>query len=151
MNDLDFIMKTIELSKESVAIGGYPIGAVIVKNGEVISTGLSNGKLLCDPTSHAETAAIRDAGKILNKRNLDDVVLYTSLEPCVMCFTSCVWAYIPKIVFACSKNKVSAKYYEGSHDISNLNNSNRRKIELVHYKKLENQALNVITEWEKLR
>ena len=149
MNDKDFIKKTIELSQESVDVGGYPVGAIIVKNGKIISSGLSNGKNLCDPTSHAETAAIREAGKKLNKRNLDDVVLYSSLEPCVMCFASSFWAYIPRVVFACSRSKVSSDYYEGDHNIFELNNKGRRKIELVHFDELEQEALDVITEWEK--
>ena len=148
MNDRDYINKAIELSKESINVGGYPVGAVIVQNGEIISTGLSNGKQLCDPTSHAETAAIREAGKNLNKRNLDDVVLYSSLEPCVMCFTSSFWAYIPKIVFACSRDKVSAEYYEGNHNIFDLNKNGKREIELVHFRELEDKALEVITKWD---
>ncbi|MDC1205319.1 nucleoside deaminase [Candidatus Pacebacteria bacterium] len=148
MNDKDFIKKAIELSQESVDVGGYPVGSVIVKNGEIVSTGLSNGKNLCDPTSHAETAAIREAGKKLDKRNLDDVVLYSSLEPCVMCFASSFWAYIPKVVFACSRDKVSSDYYEGDHNIFELNNKGRRQINLVHFEELEQKALNVITEWE---
>ena len=150
MTDEDYIRTAIELAKDSVTIGGYPVGAIVVKNGEIISIGLSNGKQLCDPTSHAETAAIREASKKLNKRNLDDVVLYSSLEPCVMCFTSSFWAYIPKIVFACARNRVSADYYEGSHDIFELNKKNRRAIELIHFSKLEQEAFDVITEWEKI-
>jgi len=148
MTDRDFIQKAIELSKESVAIGGYPVGAIIVKDGEIVSTGFSNGKQLCDPTMHAETDAIRKAGKKLHKRNLDDVVLYSSLEPCVMCFTSSFWAYIPRVVFACGRDKVSSDYFEGAHNIFELNEASRRKIDLVHFEELENEALNVITKWE---
>ena len=149
MLDADFIKRAIELSQKSVEVGGYPVGAVIVQNGQIVSEGLSKGKQLCDPTSHAETAAIREAGKKLDKRNLDDVVLYSSLEPCVMCFASSFWAYIPKVVFACSRDKVSADYYEGEHNIFELNRKGRRVIELVHFGELEQEALEVITEWEK--
>jgi guanine deaminase len=148
MTDKDFIEKAIAASKESVALGGYPAGAVIVQSGSIVSTGFSNGKQLCDPTNHAETDAIRKAGQKLNKRNLDDVVLYTSLEPCVMCFTSSFWAYIPRIVYACSRDKVSGDYYEGAHDIFELNKLSRRKIDLIHFEALENEALDVIREWE---
>ncbi len=120
-----------------------------MQNGEIVSTGFSNGKQLCDPTNHAETDAIRKAGKKLNKRNLNDVVLYTSLEPCVMCFTSSFWAYIPRVVFACSRDKVSSDYYEGNHNIFELNKFGRRKIDLVHFNECEDEALDIITEWEK--
>lgn len=148
MSDADFIKRAIELAQKSVEVGGYPVGAVIVQNGRIVSEGLSNGKQLCDPTSHAETAAIREAGKKLDKSNLDDVVLYSSLEPCVMCFASSFWAYIPRVVFACSRDKVSADYYEGEHNIFALNQKGRRVIELVHFDKLEQEAFEVITEWE---
>jgi len=147
----NFLEQAIELSKKSVAVGGYPVGALIVKDGKVISTGLSDGKQLCDGTSHAEITAIREASKKLKKRNLDDVVLYTSLEPCVMCFTASFWAYIPKIVFACGRKSVHPKNYEGDHDIFELNKNCRRRIELVHQKDFENKALEVINDWEKSR
>jgi len=149
MSDREMVKRAIELSKESIAIGGYPVGSVVVQDGKIVSTGLSDGKQLCDPTGHAEISAIRAAGKKLKKRNLDDVVLYSSLEPCVMCLMSSHWAYIPKIIFACSRDKVSSGYYEGDHNIFDLNKKNRREIELVHFKDLENEALKVITQWEK--
>lgn len=151
MTDSDFIKKTIELSRESIAIGGYPVGSIIVKDGEIIATGLSNGKQLCDPTSHAETSAIREASAKLNRRNLDDVVLYSSLEPCVMCYSSSFWAYIPKVVFACGRDKVPANYFEGNHNIYALNEASLRKIELIHLDELEGEALEVINEYERIR
>jgi len=149
MTDADYIKKTIELSRQSIAVGGYPVGALIVRNGEIIATGLSDGKQLFDATSHAETSAIREASKKLNKRNLDDVVLYSSLEPCVMCFTASFWAYIPKIVFACCRDRVPADYYEGRHNIFELNKVSRRQIDLVHLKELEDEACQIISDWEK--
>jgi guanine deaminase len=144
----DLLKQAIELSKKSVAVGGYPAGALVFHNGKVISTGLSDGKQLCDATCHAEISAIREASKKLNKRNLTDVVLYTSLEPCVMCLMASFWAHIPKIVFACRRKSVSPKYYEGEHDISELNRKNWRRIELIHIKELECDAKTVIQDWE---
>jgi tRNA(Arg) A34 adenosine deaminase TadA len=144
----DLLKKAIELSKKSVAVDGYPAGALVFHNGEVIATGLSDGKQLCDATSHAEISAIREASKKLKKRDLTDVVLYTSLEPCVMCLMASFWAHIPKIVFACSRKVVSSEYYEGKHDIFELNKMSKRKIELVHFKELESEAKSVIQDWE---
>ena len=148
MQDKDFVQKTIELSKKSVEMGGYPVGAVVVKGGKIIAEGLSNGKQLCDPTSHAETAAIREAAQALKKRNLDDVVLYSSMEPCIMCFSASFWAYIPKVVFACGRDRVSGDYYEGDHNIFELNEKGRRKIDLIHYSEAEEAALQVVRDWE---
>ena len=148
MQDKDYIKKAIALSQKSVDIGAYPVGAVIVQNDKIIATGLSNGKQLHDPTSHAETAAIREAAQVLGERDLDDVTLYSSLEPCVMCFASSFWAYIPKVVFACARGSVSADYYEGDHNIFTLNEVGRRKIDLIHFSEMENEALEVIQKWE---
>lgn len=145
----EFIKKTIELSKKSAQIGGYPAGAVIVRNREIIAEGLSDGKQLCDATIHAETAAIREASEKLERRNLDDVVLYTSLEPCLMCYAATFWAHIPKVVYACSRDRVSVKYYEGFHNIHEVNKSSLRTIQLVHAQQFEDDALRVIHEWEK--
>jgi len=149
MDDQYFLKKAIELSQQSVDIGGYPVGAVIVQNGAVLATGLSNGKNLHDPTSHAETAAIREAANKLGERDLVNVILYSSLEPCVMCYAASFWAHIPKVVFACSRQKVSQEYYEGNHDIFALNEKGKRKINLVHDVGLEGEALKVIQEWER--
>lgn len=149
MDDQYFLKKAIELSQQSVDVGGYPAGAVIVQNGEIISTGLSNGKNLHDPTSHAETAAIREASQKLGERDLKSVVLYSSLEPCVMCYAASFWAHIPKVVFACSRKVVSPEYYEGNHDIFALNEKGKRRIELVHDSSSEQDALKVIQGWER--
>lgn len=67
-----------------------------------------------------------------------------------MCFAASFWAYIPKVVFACSRNR-AADYYEGDHDIAALNKVSRRKIELVHAKEFEEAALAVITQFEQTR
>jgi tRNA(Arg) A34 adenosine deaminase TadA len=71
MND-NFLTLAIEKSRESVSAGGFPVGVVLVRGGEIIATGLSDGKQLNDPTSHAEIAAIREACQKLKTRNLKD-------------------------------------------------------------------------------
>ena len=147
-NEAHFLRKAVELSQESVNIGGYPVGALIVQGGTVISVGLSNGKQLHDPTSHAETAAIRAAAMKLGNRDLTDVVLYSSLEPCVTCYSTSFWAHIPRIVFACGRGAVGAEYYEGDHNIFEINEKSHRNIELIHIKEWEPTALKIISAWE---
>lgn len=147
--DEKFLQKAIEKSKESVALGGFPVGVVVVMDGETISSGISNGKKLNDPTSHAEIDAIRAACQKMQTRDLKSVVLYSSLEPCLMCFAASTWTSIPKIVYACSRNKVSKQHYEGNHNLAPINEAARRPIELVHLQELENEALQVIENWEK--
>jgi len=144
----DFLKQAIELSKKSVEQGGFPVGAIIVKDGVVISQGLSNGKNNKDATSHAEIEAIRDASQKLNTRDLFDCEIYSSMEPCLMCFSASYWAKIKKVVYAVGKDKLSKQHYEGLHSLEEINSKNNRKIEIVHIGELENDALSIIKNWE---
>lgn len=148
MSDSDFLKIAIEKSQESVNQGGFPVGAIVVIDNEIIAEGLSNGKQLHDATAHAEICAIRDASKKLGKRNLKNAVVYSSLEPCLMCFSASYWAYVTKIVYACSKKKVSVHHYEGLHNLQELNAKNNRQMEIVHIEELEEGALKIINGWE---
>ncbi len=148
MNDFDFLRVAIKKSQESVDQGGFPVGALVVINNEIIAEGVSNGKQLHDATAHAEVCAIREASKKLGKRNLKNAVIYSSLEPCLMCFSASYWAYVTKIVYACSKSKVSMHHYEGLHNLQELNAKNNHQMEIMHIKELEESALKVINDWE---
>ncbi len=117
MTDKEFLQKTIEISKESVTLGGYPVGSIIVLDNEIIGKAVSNGKNIFDATAHAEIVAIREASKKLQKRDLKNAVVYSSLEPCLMCFSACFWASIKKVVYACSKEKAGVKHFEGHNDL----------------------------------
>ena len=145
----DFLRQAIELSKESIKQGGFPVGAVIVKDGVVIAEGLSNGKNNKDATSHAEIEAIRNASKKLNVRDLVGCEMYSSMEPCLMCFSACYWAKIKKIIYAAGKDKLSKQHYEGLHSLNEINSKNNKQIEIVQVKELENDALSVIQNWER--
>lgn len=148
MLEKDFLKYAIELSKKSVEQGGFPVGAIIVKNGEILSEGLSNGKQKKDATSHAEIDAIRQASEKIDARDLLDCEVYSSMEPCLMCFSACYWAKIKKVVYAISKDKLSKKHYEGLHSIEEINLKNNRQMEIVHVVELEDEALGVIKKWE---
>lgn len=150
MNDKEYLQLALEQAKISVKQGGFPAGAIVVKDGKIISKGLSLGFLLHDPTSHAETAAIREACKILNTSDLSGATLYESLACCTMCFSVANWSGISKIVSGCRKTSemVSKKYYEGKTDITRLNGENSRKIELIYLPDFENESLELIKQWE---
>jgi len=146
--DKEFLKKAIELSKISVERDGFPVGAIVVKNGVVVGEGLSDGKNSKDATSHAEIEAIRDASKKLDTRDLFSCTIYSSMEPCLMCLSASFWAKIEKIVFACSKERLAVQHFEGSNDLYEVNLKNNRQIELVYLKDLEENALNIISNWE---
>ena len=94
-------------------------------------------------------ASIREACKNLETSDLSGAVLYASMQPCLMCLGASMWSAIPKIVFACSKEKVSVKYYGGHYELSSINSELTHPIELVHFAELENESLAIIHEWEK--
>jgi len=146
--DEAFLKEAVDLSQQSVDTGGYPVGSLIVHKGEVVGRGFSNGKVLCDATSHAEIAAIRDASQKLGVRNLDDCILYSSMEPCVMCLMACSWAYISKICFACEKSKVMARFCEGEHDNKALNAAMYKPLEYVYLDDYQEEVLSIINKWE---
>jgi guanine deaminase len=92
--DKKYLERAIELARESVKQGGFPAGALVVKDGVTIAEGISIGNLLNDPTNHAETASIREACKALKTSDLEGATLYESLQCCVMCFSVANWAGI---------------------------------------------------------
>jgi guanine deaminase len=150
MIDKDYLKIAVEQAKESVKQGGFPAGAIIVKEGKIISRGVSLGFLLHDPTSHAETAAIREACLALGSSNLEGATLYESLSACTMCFSVANWAGISKIVSGCRKTEdmVAKNYYEGKTNVENLNKENNRKIELVYLPDFEKESLDLVKQWE---
>jgi tRNA(adenine34) deaminase len=85
-----------------------PVGAVIVKDGEVIGAGHNERELRNDPTAHAETLALREASAALGSWRVLDAVIYVTLEPCTMCAGAIVLARIPRVVFAASDPKAGA-------------------------------------------
>ena len=95
--------KAIELAVENVKNGGGPFGAVIVKNGEIVSTGVNRVTANNDPTAHAEVSAIRAACEKLGTFMLDGCEIYSSCEPCPMCLGAIYWAHIDRLYYGCNK------------------------------------------------
>lgn len=97
MTNKEFMRRAIELSKQSVRNGGGPFGAVIARNGEIIAEGSNCVTIDCDPTAHAEVSTIRKACKALKTFDLSGCEIFTSCEPCPMCFGAIYWAHLDKI------------------------------------------------------
>jgi tRNA(Arg) A34 adenosine deaminase TadA len=150
-NDQKFLKIAVNQAQKSVQLGGFPAGAIIVKNGKIISRGVSLGFKLNDPTNHAETSSIRKSCKKLKTTDLSGCVLYASLEPCLMCFQVSNWAKISKIVFTCKKTKEMSNknYYEGNNDIKKINKKNNHKIKIKYLPNYEEEMLEMIKKWEK--
>jgi tRNA(adenine34) deaminase len=85
-----------------------PIGAVIVKDGEVIGSGHNERELRGDPTAHAEMIALREAARALGSWRVLESVMYVTLEPCAMCAGAIVLARVPRVVFGATDPKAGA-------------------------------------------
>ena len=85
-----------------------PIGALVVRDGEVIGSGHNEREVRADPTAHAEMIALREAARALGSWRVLDAVLYVTLEPCAMCAGAIVLARVPRVVFAATDPKAGA-------------------------------------------
>jgi len=95
--------QAIELAVENVLSGGGPFGALVVKNNEIVATGVNLVTRNNDPTAHAEVVAIRAACQILGNFQLTGCEIYTSSEPCPMCLGAIYWARPDAYYFACNR------------------------------------------------
>ncbi|HEX8711658.1 MAG TPA: nucleoside deaminase [Terracidiphilus sp.] len=97
----ELMRRAIALATENVVSGkGGPFGALVVRNGEIVSEGANRVTATCDPTAHAEVTAIRAAARLLNTFTLAGCELYTSCEPCPMCLAAAHWARIDAVYYA---------------------------------------------------
>lgn len=106
--DETFMELAAQLSSDNIDLGGGPFGAVIVKDGEVLATGVNRVTLLNDPTAHAEVSAIRTACSKLHDFRLTGCVVYSSCEPCPMCLSALYWAGVKKIFYGNTKEDAEA-------------------------------------------
>ena len=103
MRNDDFMRQAIALAVENIKNGGGPFGAVIVKDGKVVATGVNRVTANNDPTAHAEVSAIRAACTKLGTFDLSGCSIYTSCEPCPMCLGAIYWAHIDKIYYGANQ------------------------------------------------
>jgi guanine deaminase len=105
---------TIRLASDNVKKGGGPFGAIIVKNGAIISTGVNSVTSLNDPTAHAEVIAIRNACEVLGDYQLNDCILITSCEPCPMCLGATYWARVKAVYYIADKKDAALAGFDDS-------------------------------------
>lgn len=136
MNQDDFFLaRAIELAQKGSELGeGGPFGAVIVRDGKIISQGWNRVLISNDPTAHAEIMAIRAACAAANNFHLPGATLYTSSEPCPMCLSAAYWARIERIVFANSRAEAAAIGFCDDELYDELNRHfSDRSIDMAHH------------------
>ena len=107
-DDHAWMQKALALAEQAEAAGEVPVGAVLVRHGELIGEGFNQPITMCDPTSHAELVALRDACKREQNYRLPGATLYVTLEPCTMCAGALVHARIQEVIFAAKEPKAGA-------------------------------------------
>lgn len=108
LDDADAMRLAIAEAVAAEAHGDVPIGAVVVRDGEVIARRHNERELTGDPTAHAEVLALRDAAAVVGHWRLLDCTLYVTLEPCVMCAGALVNSRIGRVVYGATDPKAGA-------------------------------------------
>jgi tRNA(adenine34) deaminase len=108
LTDDEAMQLALDQAAAAAAHGDVPIGAVVVRDGQVIAARHNERELTGDPTAHAEVLAIRDAANVVGHWRLLDCALYVTLEPCVMCAGALVNARIGRVVFGAVDPKAGA-------------------------------------------
>ena len=104
----EYMREALELARQAAEAGEVPIGAVIVKDGEIIGRGRNSTETDRDPTCHAEINAIRDAARHLGGWRLADCSMYVTAEPCSMCAGAIVLARIKELYIGTEDPKAGA-------------------------------------------
>lgn len=107
-DDVQFMQLALAQAQEAALAGEVPVGAVVVRAGQVLALGRNSPLASQDPTAHAEINALRAAAKVLGNYRLDDCTLYVTLEPCTMCSGALLNARLQRVVFGATEPKTGA-------------------------------------------
>lgn len=142
-----FMKEAIRLSVENIVQGGGPFGALIVKDDEIVATGVNRVTDSCDPTAHAEVNAIRAAAKKMGTYDLSGCEIYTSCEPCPMCLGAIYWAHIKKMYYGNTKKDAAKIGFDDSFIYNELELPfTHRRLQAEHL--LHDDALKAFEYWE---
>ncbi|MDD9892703.1 MAG: tRNA adenosine(34) deaminase TadA [Gammaproteobacteria bacterium] len=106
--DQHWMQRALELAREAEAAGEVPVGAVLVKDGELLAEGFNQPISSHDPSAHAEMVVLRDAAQKLQNYRLPGTTLYVTLEPCPMCAGALVHARVERVVYAAPEPRTGA-------------------------------------------
>lgn len=143
-----FMKRAIEIAQQGMDNNkGGPFGAIVVKNGEIIAESYNQVTSENDPTAHAEISAIRKACEKLNSFQLEGCVIYTSCEPCPMCFGAIYWARVKAVYYACTKEDAAEIDFDDQFIYQELDkNIDDRNIKFVNL--LREDGKQVFNSWK---
>ena len=107
-NDIVYMREALRMAEQAALAGEVPVGAVVVKDGEIVGRGFNQPISRHDPSAHAEMMALRDAAQHLGNYRLVGCELFVTLEPCVMCVGAMFHARIARVVFGARDPKTGA-------------------------------------------
>lgn len=139
--------KAIDLALANVKNGGGPFGAVIVKDVDIVATGVNRVTASNDPTAHAEVNAIRAACQALGTFTLEGCDIYSTCEPCPMCLGAIYWAHIDRLYYACNKIDAADAGFDDSFIYKELElpaDERRLKAETL----IPEEAKRIFEEWK---
>lgn len=145
-----YLLEAIRCGYEGMVNGsGGPFGAVVVKNGEIISRGHNEVLISNDPTAHAEVVAIRRACESLNSFELTGCIIYASCEPCPMCLGAIYWSRPLCVYYASGKEDATSAGFDDTFIYNEINTEHsKRQIPFLRYKIPEADEL--FAKWQKL-
>jgi guanine deaminase len=145
----DWMREAIGLALQNVrSQRGGPFGALVVRAGELVATGVNSVTGSNDPTAHAEVMAIRNACRDLRTFQLTGCELYSSCEPCPMCLGAIYWARPERFYFACSKEDARACGFDDALIYDELSHLPEQR-SIRGYSLLRNEGLAAFEEWSR--
>ena len=108
MTDADYMRQALEMANQAQAAGEVPVGAVVVKDGEIVGRGFNAPISRHDPSAHAEMMALRDAAQRLGNYRLAGCELFVTIEPCLMCAGAIMHARIARVMYGANDPKTGA-------------------------------------------
>ena len=108
MDDTFFMEQALKMARKALRYNEVPVGAVVVRGGEIIAQGHNLTRTLNDPTAHAELVAIRRAAEVLKDWRLTGCALYCTVEPCIQCAGALILSRIERLIFGCRDPKMGA-------------------------------------------
>jgi tRNA(adenine34) deaminase len=107
-DDIRYMTEALDLAREAWNMGEVPVGAVVVRAGEIVGRGFNHPIAAHDPSGHAEIMALRDAARAVGNYRLPGCTLYVTIEPCVMCAGAIFHARIARVVYGAPEPKTGA-------------------------------------------